>query len=281
MTKVLTQACISVARQLPRGGWRLVRWAARRDPAIQCVYCQVRGVPRPVYLDCRDKGCVRFFLTGDGGGSRGVRALLPRLLRRGDFFLDVGANYGMVSMVAAEAVGAEGRVVAVEALSTVADVLSRTFADHPNVKVLPVAISETTGTVEFFQTEGSVLSGLSEKIGGRMLRVPSRRLSDVVQEEGQPTVLKVDVEGSEVQSFNSAADTLSGQNCPIVIFEALSEQELMDSKAAISRMHGGSGTFHRISRAGALRRLELPKNTSDCVYVPDHLSERVRGLMEA
>lgn len=282
MTKLLTRICIAIARRMPRGGWRLVRWAAERDPALHSVPCQIRGVPKPVYLDIRDKACVLLFLNGYGSGSRGVRALLPRLLRSGDSFFDVGANYGLVSMVAAEAVGPEGKVVAAEALPWVAANPSRTFADYPNVEVLPVAISETNGTVAFFQTEGSVLSGLSkEKIGGHKLEVASRRLSDVVREEGPPTVLKVDVEGSEVQVFNSAADTLSGQDCPIIIFEALSEQELMESKVAISRMHGGSGAFHRVTRAGGLGSFERPKDTSDYVYTPDHQSERVRDLIES
>jgi FkbM family methyltransferase len=280
MTKILSRACIAIARRLPRGGWRLAQWAAIRDPALHCIACQIKGVPNPVYLDVRDKGRARLFLHGDGPGNRGVRALLPKLLREGDFFIDIGANYGLVSMVATEAVGANGKVVAAEGLPSVARILSHTFEGYPNVKVLPVAISKTKGTVAFFQTEGSILSGLSEeKIGGHRLEVESCRLLDIIDDEGAPDVLKVDVEGSEVQVFESAAETLQGDQCPVIIFEALSVEELDECKVAISRLHGGNGSYYRVSRAGTLQSVSSTKETSDYVYVPEHLSERVAEIV--
>ena len=50
-----------------------------------------------------------------------VTAVVMTLLRRGDFFIDVGANLGFLTLTAAKQVGREGKVLAFEPLIEMAN----------------------------------------------------------------------------------------------------------------------------------------------------------------
>jgi len=269
-----------VAGVAPRGGWHIVKWAAQRDPKMQCISTRITGVPGEVNLDLRDRSCIQRFLTGDSGGNKKVRLVLAGLLREGDTYIDVGANYGTVSMVAASCVGASGKVIAIEPGPTVSKLLTKTFANSANVTVCPMAISETEGLVEFFESDSSVLSGLSSQNGASAVNVQSKPLDAIVAEHGLPQVLKVDVEGSEERVFRSAGQLIKGDACPIILFEALSVDELEKSCRLIAELHGDQGEFLHVSDNGKLLELSGRKNSSDYVYVPHHFSDRVVGMVE-
>src|SRR3954468_546190 len=67
-------------------------------------------------------------LATHGVYDPGTLAALKSLLQRGDTFIDVGANEGYFSVVAARLVGPTGRVIAIEPQSRLARVLERNFA---------------------------------------------------------------------------------------------------------------------------------------------------------
>ena len=71
-------------------------------------------------------------------------------LGTGDVFVDVGANVGYFSLLAARAVGPTGRVVAIEAVSEIAEA-ARANADRNdlgNIEVIEAAASDAVGEVE-------------------------------------------------------------------------------------------------------------------------------------
>jgi FkbM family methyltransferase len=123
---------------------------------------------------------------------------LQRLLRAGDFFLDVGANIGMVSLVAAKIVGETGRVIAFEPNVRLAERLERSLKSNKigNVKVCRLALGDDNSSgyldVNAQHGTGSLRTGVGEV-------VPIRRGAEFVGDipNSARTFVKIDVEGYE------------------------------------------------------------------------------------
>lgn len=131
-------------------------------------------------------------------------AHLQRTLRPGDVFVDVGANLGVYSIVAAEKVGSAGSVVAIEANPQLAQRLRSTVEGNAlltSVLVIEVGVSDCNETrILRIQTSGNVGGStmLSEKdpdLHGSEVEVPCKALHELL--DRPPTVLKLDIEGME------------------------------------------------------------------------------------
>lgn len=275
--RLSSKLLLRVARMLPRGGWRIVRFAARRDSALWSFVANVKGCPRPVFMDLRDVSSIPFYLHGDGGGNRKLRRFLAQVLRDGDYFFDVGANIGMVSLLAADLVGQKGQVHAFEPNPDLTENLAKTLAPCDNSVLHSIALSGTTGEVTFYASESSALSGL--RSDGKAVQVECRTLVDVIRDNVSPDILKIDVEGAEEEVFSGVGRSFESFKCPIIIFEALNSDELENSLARISALHLGSGRFYNIASYGRLQTLEESRESSDYVYVPEHKDRAVSHLM--
>jgi FkbM family methyltransferase len=77
--------------------------------------------------------------------------VLPQLIRRGDWVLDIGANVGYYTMFLSELVGDTGHVFAFEPISATSEILSfiTRFAAHRNVTILNAAASNVPGILSF------------------------------------------------------------------------------------------------------------------------------------
>lgn len=129
-------------------------------------------------------------------------------------FLDVGAHLGSVT-AAVRYHNPGAKVIAVEAMPDKVNALRRKF---PGVEVIHCAAGDSTGEVEFFVRPAATgYSSLIPSTGSIAIRVPSKRLDDVVLD--RIDVMKIDVEGAELGVLRGAqrlVDTLR----PIIMFES-------------------------------------------------------------
>jgi FkbM family methyltransferase len=146
--------------------------------------------------------------------------LLGFLLREDSNCLDVGANQGrFLSHMVQRA--PRGSHTAWEPIPALAGELSAAF---PQVEVRRAALSDETGEADFtLVPEDYGYSGLRERAYPRefrteKIRVPIERLDDVLDPDYAPTLIKVDVEGAELQVFRGGLETLA-RNRPAVVFE--------------------------------------------------------------
>ena len=152
-------------------------------------------------------------------------------LRPGDHFVDVGANIGYFSVLAAKRVGALGRVSSFEPVPAVRAMLLESLAESrvtDLVHVLPNVVSDAPGRVQLkvqSLAEGSRNSGGSHLLpaqpsgstrAGDTLEVEAVRLDDLALE--RVDLLKVDVEGAEPLVFRGARATLE-RHRPKILFE--------------------------------------------------------------
>jgi FkbM family methyltransferase len=143
----------------------------------------------------------------------GDTAVLSQLLGEGDTFVDVGANHGAFSIVACQLVGSSGRVVAVEAQPRLAEAVRRSLAANAECahEVHQFAVSDCEGEIDLLiPTRSSGRSGVfpahSARHAHHSVRVPMHRFDEVVDWRcfGESTVLKLDVEGSELAFLKGA-----------------------------------------------------------------------------
>src|SRR4051812_19895765 len=83
-----------------------------------------------------------------------MRKVLEKYLAPGQVFVDLGANEGFFSIVAAALVGPSGKVIAVEPQSRLQSVIRQNMSLNScsNVKVIQGVISAASGSVEIHLT---------------------------------------------------------------------------------------------------------------------------------
>jgi FkbM family methyltransferase len=193
----------------------------------------VRFGPEDVAV--RDFGRFRLVLdTSDAGVSAGilrrdtwhphVSAIFERCISRGMTVLDVGANVGWFSMLAAVLTGPGGRVIAVDPSSENCRlVLASSEANgFGHVEVWPFALDRTRGWAQYISHLGSNGGLIPEHPGELAARaapiVPTFPLDDLVGEDEVVDFVKIDVEGAEHRVVQGGARTL--ERCrPVVVSE--------------------------------------------------------------
>ncbi len=158
----------------------------------------------PLLLPAED---ARLLAAMSEGGvlEPGTRAVLASLLKPGATFLDVGAHVGTMTLPAARRVGEDGRVFAVEPLPRLAALLRRNLAlndvaDRVAVAACAAGEAEAEGLLHLGEILGhSSLLPLPAPDAAGTVRVPVRRVDDVVPAGTRVDVAKIDAEGTELQ----------------------------------------------------------------------------------
>ena len=152
-----------------------------------------------------------------------VTAALERLVGPGDQVLDVGANLGYFTLLAASLVGPGGHVVAVEPNELNVKLLesSRRRNGFENITVAQVAATNVIETLFLHATvgNGSVTAlGDADSIFDTKT-VPGIPLDVLLARRTQPIkLIKIDVEGFEYMALQGAVELLR-QDKPHIVFE--------------------------------------------------------------
>ena len=153
-----------------------------------------------------------------------IQLVVERTLRAGDVAFDVGANLGYFTLLMATNVGPSGRVVAFEPdpdmVSALERNLSRNIRDADSVVALAAAAGAEAGKVAFKRgwraTRGAVVAT------GGDFEVDMMTVDDAAGRFGAPRLLKIDVEGGEVDVLAGASDVLDTAK-PLVLVEVHSD----------------------------------------------------------
>lgn len=135
-----------------------------------------------------------------------MMATVTQLLQDGDTFLDIGGNEGYFSILAAQQVGASGRVICVEPQSRLQPVLSRNVAENAaTVEILQAAIADQVGTATLSLSPdiNTGSSGLfrTTAYATPVEQVPQTTLAQLFSDLhlSRIKLMKVDVEGFEYE----------------------------------------------------------------------------------
>lgn len=156
---------------------------------------------------------------------------LDRFLRPGMTFIDIGAHIGEYTLQASLRVGPSGAVHAFEPQPDTFEILGKNveFNRLANVTIQSLAMAESDGFVEFSVCAEPTLSSIRPTGSGdtgrgvkQTITVPKSQLDTYCTQTGcAPDLIKVDVEGAELNVLQGARNLLSKarETAPVWILE--------------------------------------------------------------
>lgn len=173
---------------------------------------------------------VRFMHTHNdeyvaGSYEKPIQEALAKHLRPGMVFYDVGANGGFFTLLGAELVGPSGAVVAFEPHPQTARCCREQIAANSfkNATVVMAAVSDKIGVHQFSDYGASVMASLTDDIDSKTITVATTTLDHELSRHPAPDVLKIDIEGSEIDALRGAAALISKKK-PVLLVEVHSQE---------------------------------------------------------
>lgn len=146
-------------------------------------------------------------------------SFLLHFLRREDLFIDIGANIGSYTVLAAAHIGAT--TLSFEPVpSTFSHLLNNIALNRIGNKVqaFNIALSAEKGSVSFTSSLDTV-NHVALNAEQDQIEVNTERLDDVLTEQMSPLLIKIDVEGFEAEVLKGATNTLKNSNLRAIIIE--------------------------------------------------------------
>lgn len=159
-----------------------------------------------------------------GSFEPGETAFVWQRCPPGAVFVDVGANIGYYTAIAAQAVGADGRVFAIEPEERNFTYLARTVRENSLVQVelVRAAAAEATDRRSLFLSRDNAGDHrLIGEEGREIVRVDTVRIDDLLDDEHlrATVIIKIDVQGAEGLVLEGASRTLREASNLTVITE--------------------------------------------------------------
>jgi len=142
-------------------------------------------------------------------------------VKAGDTVFDIGANVGYYTVLASKLVGKKGRVYAFEPDPRNLELLKRNLMINQctNVDVIPFVVGESVGSTYLRQDLSNPGESSVSENGRNSIFVNSISIDTFVNQKKikRIDVIKVDVEGAEVDVIKGGRETLGTQNVKVFI----------------------------------------------------------------
>lgn len=212
---------------IPRGGIRRLgrvpgvrktyHWLVRFSP--QEMLLEVQG--NKMYITPPDSALSRELLLC-GTYENGEVRVFHELLRRGMTVLDLGANIGYFTLIAAKLVGPEGKVFAFEPEPANFSLLQRNvnINGYENVTLVQKAVSDKNGVEELYLCSDSWGHSLSSVNRGEdLISVPVTSLDQFFSEDIAIDFIKMDIEGAEKKALQGMERILGKGDVKAMVIE--------------------------------------------------------------
>jgi FkbM family methyltransferase len=172
-----------------------------------------------------------------------LTAYIRRTLRPGDVFVDVGANIGYYSLLAASLVRSTGAVVAIEASPQICALLQKNIELNavPNVRVVNCAAAYDAGEIPVYAAKSDNIGQTSTMPRGGNIyagTVQALPLQNILTESEAlgARIIKIDVEGAEPPILRSILENLNrySPNCEVAAEISVDNEDVL----AFMRRHG-------------------------------------------
>jgi FkbM family methyltransferase len=255
-------------------GWWGRIWPFPRGKGIFCraldVLCAV-ALLRPGWRECNGmsvwvdpRNYLSRCLIHEGVYQPEVSAAVVKWLPQGGVMVDVGANVGYMTMLGARRVGPAGRVLAIEPNPYMVEAMRRHLDKNgiSNVSIVQAGCSRAKGSFPLYLSpdRNPGMTSLSAKNAHsqRSIQVDVVPLDELVAEFNPPSldVLKIDVEGAELQVLQGAKETLRRFR-PVILMEldprllssfGTKPEQILELLAGLGYSHGALSEHDIIAR---------------------------------
>jgi len=216
-------------------------------------------------------------------------------LKAGMNVIDVGANVGVYTFLAARRVGPTGSVIAVEPTTSCIQHLQKTISASSLENVVsPVesAAGDHEGTLQFQEERATVFNSISDP--GPVPEQKSRdekvvnlttTLDSIWRSKGKPQIdlIKIDAEGAEEQVISGALELLAATQS-IVIFENISGSKVTGSATAkvLEPLGYGFYTYNRfLNKLTKVKPQQYPVSALNIIAIHPSNLEKVADMISA
>ncbi len=237
-----------------------------------------------------DKGVERqLYYTGTY--ERGSLYIIKKLLKKGDCFVDAGANIGLMSIFGSQCVGSDGVVYAFEPNSKTFEMLLHNIHlnELDNIKPFQIGLGSKMDSLPIYNNwesgRGSAsIVNKSESSTHEMINID--RLDKLLKDR-QPHLIKIDVEGFELEVLRGCGKLLASEKAPMLILE-FSNSRNINSNQLYQFVKGvnsysfykSKGSKKRRSKLVEIRSEEdLPKHDNVYCFLHSHLIQIDKNLV--
>ncbi|WP_187147260.1 FkbM family methyltransferase [Synechococcus sp. JA-2-3B'a(2-13)] len=182
-----------------------------------------------LFLEPSFSSIVTRVLLAQGEWFEDEISFCKHFLRQGMNVIDVGANVGVYTFLAAHRVGPTGSVIAIEPTASCLQCMRKTISAsslEDVVFLIEAAAGDHEGTVQLQEERASVFNSIGdskqrpEQVSNDGKVVNLITLNSVWRSRGEPQIdlIKIDAEGAEEQVVSGGLELLAAGH-PIVIFE--------------------------------------------------------------
>ena len=223
----LRHRLISFIRDIDVKGFRklsilLPKWLLS-DPKTTASYILKTNHDFFLRINPSEDNGVELSLHETGTYEKGILSFLQDHLKKGDCFIDVGANIGLMSIFASKCIGNEGQVVAYEAHPKTAELLKENIGLNQllNIQVCQYALGSEEGQTKIYdnwQINRGGASLIVKTNDSVAFDIEIHQLDNKIPSNLIPKVIKIDVEGFEMEVLKGASETIKRFQ-PILIVE--------------------------------------------------------------
>lgn len=161
-----------------------------------------------------------YFFNGTEYDNWNIMKFIDKILMPGDRFVDIGANVGLITLLASSKIGANGSIISVEPISKNVARLKENIKlnNLKNIDILHIGLSDEPG--EFNFSNEDVSSHMKEVSDHNTEVVKVLELDTVLQNQTEAyNVTKIDVEGMELLILKGAEESIKKNLLPVIIIE--------------------------------------------------------------
>jgi|LGVF01.1.fsa_nt_gb FkbM family methyltransferase len=204
------------------GKWRIVQKIIKLGKLSKCEYSNFVVKRNDIYYELDTTDAIDRVIYYNGVYEGLITHFMHCIVRPSFYFFDIGANVGYYAMLISRLTGRSAAVYAFEPCPDEFKKLQRNLSlnDFRSVRTYQIALSDTTGNIGLTKKKKGGLTRLSSSSEEAFHDVSCTTLDDFILYNQIPrlNLLKVDIEGSEVNFLRGALQSIS-QFRPIIIIE--------------------------------------------------------------
>ena len=183
-----------------------------------------------LWLDLNDKGISRSLILF-GKRENDQKYIIEKVLKASMKIFDIGANIGYYVLLQNNKIGNKGKILAIEPSPKNVKLLKKNLSVNNlrkgKVKIIEGAVSNFNGNKKFYLSNQSNLhtfhknGSAKDFLNGNTINVEVFRLSKIIKENYSPDLIRMDIEGHEVEILESIYEDLQKKAYapPIICFE--------------------------------------------------------------